>query len=141
MNDYSDIINLSRHISPTRKHMSNYDRAAQFAPFSALTGYEQIIKEVARISKKRIVLSADQKEKINRALMFLEENKDKNINIKVIYFVPDKKKDGGEYISIIGIYKKINSSNDKLMFTDNNSIILNDIFDIEILDNSYSLYF
>ena len=118
MNDYSDIIDLPRHVSRTRKQMSNYDRAAQFAPFSALTGYEQIIKEVARISKKRIVLSADQKEKINRSLILLEDNKDKHLEIKVTYFVKDKKKDGGEYLTITGTYIKVDKNTNKLFLSD-----------------------
>lgn len=136
MNDYTDIIDLPHYVSKTRKHMSNYDRAAQFAPFAALTGYEQIIKEIARMVKKRITISADQKEKINRALILLNDNKDKHLKLKITYFVPDKKKDGGEYIIINGEFKKIDEHKNLLLLLDGTSILIKEIFDIEIIDYS-----
>ena len=133
-NDYSDIISLPRHVSKTHKQMSNSDRAAQFAPFAALTGFEQIIKEAARISKKRIILSNDQKEKINRTLVFLDENKDQHYHVKIIYFVPDSKKEGGEYYEISGAFIKIVKSTKKIYLEGDICISIKDIFDIEILD-------
>ena len=134
MNDYSDIINLPRHVSLTHKHMSNSDRAAQFAPFAALTGYENIIKEVARKTTSRLILSNDQKEKINETLLFLK-NKNEKISISIIYFEKDKKKSGGRYIKIEGEFLKFNSQNTSLILLDKTNIPLKDIFEIEIIDN------
>ena len=134
MNDYSDIINLPRHVSLTHKHMSNSDRAAQFAPFAALTGYENIIKEVARKTTNRLILSNDQKEKINETLLFLK-NKNEKISISIIYFEKDKKKSGGKYIKIEGEFLKFNSQNTSLILLDKTNIPLKDIFEIEIIDN------
>lgn len=134
MNDYSDIINLPRHVSLTHKHMSNSDRAAQFAPFAALTGYENIIKEVARKTTSRLILSSDQKEKINETLLFLK-NKNEKISISIIYFEKDKKKSGGRYIKIEGEFLKFNSQNTSLILSDKTNIPLKDIFEIEIINN------
>ena len=130
--EYSDIINLPRPISKTHKHMSNHDRAAQFAPFAALTGYEQIILEVARTTTKRIELGADQKEKINQSLILLKaDNVDRKI--KVIYFVKDGRKSGGKYITKEGNYLKIDNESKYLILADKTKIIIADILDIEVL--------
>ncbi|MCR4911038.1 MAG: hypothetical protein K5925_00730 [Bacilli bacterium] len=130
--DYSDIINLPRPISKTHKHMSNSDRAAQFAPFAALTGYEQVISEVARTTTKRIELGTDQKEKINQTLICLKEEKDSHPHIKITYFVPDKKKNGGKYVTVKGEFLKFDSENKYLLLRDKTKIRIIDIFDIEI---------
>ena len=120
-NDYSDIISLPRHVSKTHKQMSNSDRAAQFAPFAALTGFEQIIKEAARISKKRIVLSNDQKEKIN----FVLQSYRKGEIVRIKFF-----NDGYLYF-ISGTIKRIDLENRKLIL-DQGKLSFENIIDIEI---------
>ena len=96
MNKYEDIINISRPIS---KHppMSLNNRSAQFAPFSALTGYSEKIKEVARITNPKIELSDEEKLKINDKINWVKENIKENPKITITYFVQDKKKSGGQY--------------------------------------------
>ena len=136
MMDYSDIINLPHPISKNHKQMSNSDRAAQFAPFAALTGYEQVILEVARTTTRRIELGADQKEKINQSLIRLKEEKDREHHIKITYFVPDKKKSGGKYLTVNGTFLKFDSEQKYLYLADKTKIRIVDIFDIEFEEES-----
>ena len=89
MSKYDDIINLPHYEPKNHKRMSIESRSAQFAPFSALTGYEDEVRETARLTEKEIVLTNDQRLIINEKLNFL---KDKDIYVKVIYFIKDKKK-------------------------------------------------
>ena len=101
---YGDIIDLPHHQSPTRPHMSLHDRAAQFAPFAALTGYGDAVAETARFTDNMVTLdesAIDELEwKLREAVMM-----DKDITIT--YFVPDEKKDGGSYVSVSGRIHKI----------------------------------
>ena len=79
IHDYSSIINLPHHVSETHPHMSLYDRAAQFSPFAALTGYEDAIKEAGRQVSSKIEISEEEKLEINRKLNYLSEHNKENI--------------------------------------------------------------
>lgn len=129
MSDYSDIINI-KHFEPKHKRMSIYKRSAEFSPFSALTGYEDLVSETSRIVDKKKILSNDDKLKINNSLILLKDNKDKRINIT--YFVKDKLKDGGEYKTKISYIKKINIIEKFLILEDNTKIYFNNILEINI---------
>lgn len=112
MNDehkYDDIINLEHHVSTKHSRMSLENRSAQFAPFSALTGYEEAVTEEARITESRIDIDIDEEAKIevNEKLNYIMKHLDKNIIVSVTYFEKDKKKQGGSYKTIKGIIKKI----------------------------------
>lgn len=106
---YADIFNLSHHRSKARPHMSLYDRAAQFAPFAALTGYDEMVSEEARLTDKRIELSEAELEALNRKMdlveMLLEGGEHPTLSITC--FVPDEHKAGGRYIRQIGTVKKL----------------------------------
>ena len=115
MNKYSDIINLSRPKS-NRPSMSIEARAAQFAPFSALTGYGEAIKEVGRVTNQKLELSDARIDIINEKLNDLKNNL--NRKVKLTYFVKDKLKDGGEYITEEVYIKKIDSYKLKLILVD-----------------------
>ena len=115
MNKYSDIINLSKPKS-NRPSMSIEARAAQFAPFSALTGYEEAIKEVGRVTNQKLELSDARIDIINERLNDLKNNL--NRQVKITYFVKDKLKDGGEYITEEVYIKKIDSYKLKLILFD-----------------------
>lgn len=91
MNKYKDIINLPHHVSKTRKPMSLYNRAAQFAPFAALTGYDDAIKETARLTEQRIELSDEAKEIINNKIKKIKKEIKSNPQVTIKYFVLDKK--------------------------------------------------
>ncbi len=113
MNDehkYDDIINLEHHVSTKHSRMSLENRSAQFAPFSALTGYEEAVKEEARVTESRIDIDEEAKIEVNEKLNYIMKHLDKNIIVSVTYFEKDKKKQGGSYKTIKGIIKKIDDS-------------------------------
>lgn len=113
MNDehkYDDIINLEHHVSTKHSRMSLENRSAQFAPFSALTGYEEAVKEEARVTESRIDIDEEAKIEVNEKLNYIMKHLDKNIIVSVTYFEKDKKKQGGNYKTIKGIIKKIDDS-------------------------------
>lgn len=131
MSNYDDIINHPHHQSSTRPHMSLYDRAAQFSPFAALTGYEESVVETARLTNERIDLTDDAIEIINNKLRYLEDNISNRPKINVTYFVPDELKEGGEYVTVEKSIKKIDTYENILVFEDNSKVCITDILDLE----------
>ena len=135
MVDYDDIIHLSRPVSARHPKMSVSDRAAQFAPFSALTGYDDTVNEVERLTSERIELDEYEKELIDRRLQYLFENIKINPRIKIIYFIHDSKKSGGEYNAVKGTLEKIDDFERKLTVSTEKSKIeieIDEIFSLEI---------
>ena len=130
-NDYQDIINNPHHTSKTRKRMSGLNRAAQFAPFAALTGYDASIYEAARLTESRIELDDKAIEILNMKLNFLKENIKEQPEIIVTYFVPDTKKDGGAYVEYSGTIRVINEIQKTIIFTDRTTIKIEMILDIQ----------
>lgn len=128
---YDDIINLHRHSSATRPHMSQIDRAAQFSPFAALTGYDAVIKETSRLTVNRIELEEDAKAVINNWLKILKEPINEHSKVSITYFKKDRKKDGGEYVTISGRVKKIDEFLGVVAFSDGAVIPFEDIFRID----------
>ena len=122
---YADIIELPHWESPTRPRMSRYNRAAQFSPFAALTGYDDIIREEARETGTWIEPGESQKEQIdwrlNEIAAAIEEKQQPSVQI--VYFVPDTKKDGGEYVTAKGSVRKIDPVRRKLRLSDENGQI------------------
>ncbi len=104
---YQDIINMPHHVSKNHPQMSRYERSAQFAPFAALSGYEDIIKEEGRLTDNRIEINEEAKFILDRKMQILMNSIDKKPFISVTYFVPDERKSGGEYVSINEYIKKI----------------------------------
>ncbi len=94
---YDKIIDLPRFVSKNRKHMSNYDRAAQFAPFDALTGYDEAIEETGRTTDNEIFLSESELEDLDMRFKIISENIEKRPEVIIRYFVKDLYKDGGSY--------------------------------------------
>lgn len=131
MNKYSDILYLEHPTSKKRKRMSLYNRSAQFAPFSALTGYEEEIKETGRITDTKKCLTEEVKEKINEQLQYLEKNK--NQTIKITYFQKDTKKKGGTYYTITTKIKRIDSVTKELYTATSEKIQIDDIVKLEFL--------
>lgn len=130
MSNYDDIINLSR---PKSKfpQMSILDRASQFAPFQALNGFSDNIKESERIVEKKIELDENQKELLDQKLNFILNNKNK-LNVAITYFIPDLKKIGGGYVKVKGIIIKINLIDGYLVLSNKEKIYLQDILFLEI---------
>lgn len=87
--------------------MSNYDRAAQFSPFAALTGYDDAVKETARLTDSKIELDEYELQELNEKLNKIQDNLREDAEVSITYFVTDKKKSGGSYKTISGIVKRI----------------------------------
>ena len=128
---YDDIINLPHHVSKTRPQMSMVDRAAQFSPFAALTGYDAAIKETGRLTDEKVNLSEEEKEALDRKQQFLMERLGGHPALTVTYFVPDAKKSGGAYVTKSGNLKKIDEFERWMMLMDGTKIPLDDVADIE----------
>ena len=142
MKEYEDIINLPRPTSKKRIPMERINRAAQFAPFSALSGYDASIKETARLTQEKIELDDYDKYFINEKLMILKDNIKQELNVIITYFKKDKTKKGGRYIKHIGILKDIDEYNFIVKFKDGLNIEVKDIIVIEsnIFDNINNMY-
>lgn len=106
-NHYEDIINLPHHISKTRPQMSMIDRAAQFSPFAALTGYDAAIQETGRLTDEKIDLGEEAKTVLDRKQRYLSDMISVQPEITVTYFLPDERKSGGTYLSVTGKLKRI----------------------------------
>lgn len=130
MNKYDDIIDLPHHVSKTRKPMSLYNRAAQFAPFAALTGYDDAIAETARLTETKVELSDELKNDLNQKINFIKNNIKVHPEITIKYFVRDNKKSGGIYKSLTSIIKKVDDFNKCLIFADNTNVYFDDIISI-----------
>ena len=106
---YADIIDRPHHQSANRNHMSLYDRAAQFAPFAALVGYDEMVREEARLTDQEQQLSEDERGVLDRKLRLIADviEEDQRPEITVVYFEPDALKQGGSYTSYTGEGKKI----------------------------------
>ena len=132
MNDrYDDIIHLPHHVSKTRPQMSMMDRAAQFSPFAALTGYDAAIKETGRLTDEKIELGEETKAVLDRKQRYLSDMISVQPEITVTYFLPDERKSGGTYLSVTGKLKRIDEYERMMILTDGKKIPLDDIMDIE----------
>ncbi|WP_353095452.1 hypothetical protein [Tissierella praeacuta] len=129
--EYDDIINLPRHVSKKRDPMPIIDRAAQFSPFAALTGHDTAIKETARVTEDRIELDIYMKEVLNNKLQILIDQLHEHPYIGITYFQPDKKKDGGSYVTANGIVKRIDEYECIIFMTNGISIPIDEIIGIE----------
>lgn len=125
---YDDMLYLPHHQSIKRPHMSMRDRAAQFSPFAALTGHEAAISETARLTDKRLVLDEDAKIDLDEKLQFIQENLDCSPVVSITYFVPDEKKEGGAYLTMTGVVRRIDPVAKSVIFTDRRSIQIEDIY-------------
>ena len=132
---YDDIINLEHHISKKHKQMSLENRSAQFAPFAALIGYDDAVKETARITDSKIFIDDEIKEIINKTIQQIKNNLNKHVQIKVTYFIPDKLKNGGKYQTEVGIVAKINEYSKIIKLESGTEIPIEEIIELEILKN------
>jgi len=133
MNDehrYDDIIDLPHHVSRKHPQMPLLDRAAQFAPFAALTGHEAAIKETARLTEEEIELDENSKELLDLRLQELQEHLSEQPEVTVTYFCPDAKKPGGSYETVTGKVKKVDVYAGELAFTDGRRIAIGTIIEL-----------
>ena len=131
MEKYKDIINLPHKQSSKRPHMSLQDRAAQFAPFAALVGYDDAIKETGRLTDERIEMSEENLAVLNAQYQILVDHLDEEPEVTITYFVPDIYKTGGSYITKTGVVKKLDAYERLITMTDGAKIQMDDVLTLE----------
>ena len=124
---YEDIIHLPHHVSGKRARMSLHDRAAQFAPFAALTGYGDAIDETARRTETRIEPDENAMTELDARFRHLQEKLPEKPEITLTCFVPDTKKTGGAYVETSGVVKKIDSFARMIFLEDGRKIPMDDV--------------
>lgn len=128
---YDDIINLPHHVSKKYKQMSLDVRAAQFAPFSALTGYDEVITETARLTNAKKEINEELKAILDDKIKKIQEHISERPEASFKYFIPDSKKSGGKYVNIRGRVRKIDKYTNLIILEDNIQIPISEIIEIE----------
>lgn len=131
MSEYDDIIHLPHHVSRIHPQMSMEDRAAQFSPFAALTGYDAAIAETARLTDQRVELDEYERQALNEKLQFISEHLKEHPKISITHFVPDHCKEGGEYVTVTGNMKKLDDYEHRIVLMDGSRILMEDVIGIE----------
>lgn len=131
MNSYDDIIDLPHHVSQKHPRMSMLNRAAQFSPFASLTGYDAAIRESARLTERKIELDEDAKAEISEKLRYLKDVEAEQPLATFTYFVPDARKDGGEYVSLTAQVKRLDEFSQMVLLMDGRSIPIDDILEVD----------
>ena len=128
---YDKIMRLPHHVSKTRPQMPMSDRAAQFAPFAALTGYDAAIKETGRLTDERIELDVEALSALDMKYQLLMEALDEAPEVTITYFQPDERKAGGKYVSAVGAVKKIDDFERRITMRDGTRIPTDDVLSID----------
>ena len=129
--DYSDIINLPHHVSRNHPQMPMMARAAQFAPFAALTGYDTVIHETARLTDKQVELEEYDNERLNRIFSELMNRLEEHPVVTVSYFKPDEHKAGGAYVTVTGQLKKVDTYEQLMVMENGTAIPIGNIMDLQ----------
>ena len=130
MSRYEDIIHLPHHVSKTRKPMPMINRAAQFAPFAALTGHDEAIAETARQTAPKRILSSDEQEILSKRLAYAISHIGERPNLTFTYFIPDMLKDGGKYVKITGVIRKYDELGRTVILETNEILLIDNILSI-----------
>ena len=128
---YDEIMGLPHHVSKTRPQMPMSDRAAQFAPFAALTGYDAAIKETGRLTDERIELDVEALSALDMKYQLLMEALDEAPEVTITYFQPDERKAGGKYVSAVGTVKKIDDFERRITMRDGTRIPMDDVLSMD----------
>ena len=128
---YEDIVDLPHHISKKHPQPTMADRAARFAPFAAITGYEEMVLEEARVTDDRIEMDESSKAALNEKLNMILEFIDEQPEVSITYFEPDKRKAGGAYITVTGTVKRIDEYEHLVIMTDGKKINIDDIYNLQ----------
>lgn len=131
MGNYDDIIDLPHHVSETHPPMSRADRAAQFSPFAALTGYDTAVRETARVTERRIELDEGVKAELNARLNCILEHLSEHPQVSITYFMPDEKKSGGAYRTVTGAVRKLDSFAKTLTLVDGTVVPMEEMVHVE----------
>lgn len=133
---YDDIIDLPHHVSSKRAPMPLSDRAAQFAPFAALTGYEAVIRETGRLTQPRLELTEGEKLHLNDALLWLHSRIEEKPFARFLVFQPDGRKSGGAYVTLEGKVKKIDIFEQQIILENRTKIFMADLIAVETGNDS-----
>lgn len=128
---YDDMLHLPHHVSKTRRRMSRLERAAQFSPFAALTGYDATIQGAGRLTDARAVLTESSHERLDEKLRRILEEIGHQPEVTITYFEPDLRKEGGAYIRVTGRVKKVDGYAQIMTLTDETEIPMEQVFDLE----------
>ena len=128
---YDDILHLPHHVSKIRPQMSMQDRAAQFSPFAALTGYDAAIKETGRLTVGKVEMDEEALSTLNTKFRILVDSMNDKPEVTFTYFKPDKRKAGGAYVEVTGMVKKIDDFERLIVMQDGTKLPMDDILDIE----------
>ncbi len=128
---YEDIITLPHHVSDKRPQMPMQERAAQFSPFAALTGYDAAIRETARTTDARLELSEESMELLNTKLQMAADSIAEQPELSFTYFKPDERKSGGAYITVSGAVKKVDDYKRLIILQSGETIPMDDVLEIE----------
>ena len=128
---YEDIVDLPPHISKRHPQPSMMDRAARFAPFAAITGYEEMVLEEARVTEERIDLDDGAILLLNERLNMIQEFLDEKPEVTITYFEPDKRKSGGAYVDITGTVKRIDEYEHLVLMNNGRKISIENIYNIQ----------
>lgn len=130
MRKYGDIIDLPHHVSDTRPRMSMLDRAAQFSPFAALTGYEAVLRETGRLTDDYTELDEDARALLDEKLRWVSEHLAEGPEVSITYFQPDGRKEGGAYVRAVGKVKKFDGYEQNVVMEGGTKIFIKRIADI-----------
>lgn len=131
MGKYDDIISLPHHESTRHPKMPALDRAAQFLPFAALTGYDAAVREKARLTDSRAELDEIRKEELDVHLQLLKEQLVQKPQVSITYFIPDTRKEGGSYFTVTGTIQKIEETRHQVIMENGTVIPIHDIYGID----------
>ena len=128
---YEDIVDLPHHVSRKHPQPTMADRAARFTPFAAITGYEEMVLEEARVTDDRIEMDESSKAALNEKLNMILEFIDEQPEVSITYFEPDKRKAGGAYVTVTGTVKRIDEYEHLVIMTDGKKINIDDIYNLQ----------
>ncbi|MGP1550147.1 MAG: hypothetical protein ACTTI4_05480 [Prevotella fusca] len=129
--NYDDIIHLPHHVSKRHPQMRLYSRAAQFAPFAALTSYGEVVAETARHTSPKVEMMEDDRELLDRKISILFSNLAERPTVSITYFQPDAHKEGGSYLTVTGVVKAIRDSERMILMDNGKRIGVDSIIGLE----------
>lgn len=132
MGKYDDIIHLPHPVSTKHARMSRLDRAAQFSPFAALTGFDATIAETGRLTDEIIELDESRIEVLNARLQYLVSVISRQPGVRITYFREDERKAGGAYVTVSGQVKKVDTYGHTVVLTDGTVILMETVRDLEL---------
>ena len=129
---YAGIAGLPHHVSRVHPQMSMEDRAAQFSPFAALTGYGDVIQETQRLTDEKIELDEEALAMLDEKYQMLMRRMDEHPVVQITYFQPDERKEGGAYVHVTGVVRKVDGVMKKMVMQDGTEIEMGEILNVKI---------